>query len=152
MRRPSAKPTAASDSVSTQRRAHVVNRSHKSLFRNILTVSYLDSRFYAGSRAPLPRNRHKMNILANRSRKGLQIQSPCKSLLSKILPAKSLDSIFCEPPIRSVSHNSNKMNILKDQPRAKLQPALGAPLLPASGTCPPLDDLRSWKRAEMHEL
>lgn len=94
-----------------------VGTSCKSLFRNILPVTSLHSRFCAARHRSIFINPNEINILANRSRKNREISTSCKSLFGKMLQINSLNSRFCEAIGGSISRNPNKLSILRNRSR-----------------------------------
>lgn len=81
-----------------QDRFHAQNLERSnSLFRNILPLTPLESRFCAAPPTPEPRNSNQSNILQVRAEKRTHQSDRANSLFGNILPVKYLESIFCEP-------------------------------------------------------
>jgi hypothetical protein len=68
-----------------------------SLFRNILPLTRLESRFCVAPLTAERRNSNQSNILRVRAEKRTHQSGPANSLFGNILPVKYLESIFCEP-------------------------------------------------------
>src|ERR1700733_5433089 len=82
----------------SQARFHAQNLERpNSLFRNILPLTRLESRFCAAPPAPERRNSNQSNILQVRAEKRTHQSGPANSLFGNILPVKYLESIFGEP-------------------------------------------------------
>jgi hypothetical protein len=88
----------AAQDPNSQARFHAQNLERpNSLFRNILPLTRLESRFCAAPPAPELRNSNQSNILQVRAEKRTHQQGRANSLFGNILPVKYLESIFCEP-------------------------------------------------------
>jgi len=79
-----------------------------SLFRNILPLTRLESRFCVAPLTHERRNSNQSNILQVRAEKRTHQSDPANSLFGNILPVKYLESIFCEPIKRSFTATIRK--------------------------------------------
>jgi hypothetical protein len=102
----------------SQARFHPQNlQAPNSLFRNILALTRLESRFCAASLTPESRNSNQSNILQVRAEKHTHQPCPANSLFGNILPVKYLESIFCELQQRLVIVTTRKQGFCQINPK-----------------------------------
>jgi hypothetical protein len=85
-----------------------------SLFRNILQITHLESRFCGPQTGLCHANSNQINILQDSCEKNDRVVSSANPLFHKILPLKSCESIFCRPNQLYQSPNHKRINILRE--------------------------------------
>ena len=118
------------------RRAHSSDANQScanSLFRNILPLKYLESRFCAVASRVEPRNSQKTKIISGLRERCDDLRFAAKSLICNILRLKSLESIFCEAEMTLRPCKLKKTRILQDRSEKMTSDPQIMPSTPAKG-------------------